>query len=57
MQTLSIQPHLLEGLHSAALDEVLVWLGDAPVDFAVQLSRLGHSKVVLLAVKVIKQWV
>ena len=49
--------YLLEGLHSAALYEVIVWLGDSPVDLAVQFAGLWHSKVVLLAVKVVKQWI
>jgi hypothetical protein len=47
--------YLLEGLHSAALYEVIVWFGNPPVDLAIQFARLWHSKVVLLAVEVIKQ--
>lgn len=49
--------HLLEGLDSAALNEIAVRLRDTPVDFAIQLARFRHSKVVLLAVELIKQWV
>ncbi len=47
--------YLLEGLHSAALYEVIVWLGNPPIDLAIQFASLWHSKVVLLAVEVIKQ--
>ncbi len=47
--------YLLEGLHSAALYEVIVWLGNPPVDLAIQFASLWHSKVVLLTVEVIKQ--
>lgn len=49
--------YLLESLHSAAVNEVVIWLLDAPVDLAVQLSGLRHTKVVLLAVEIVKQGV
>ena len=49
--------HLLEGLHSAAINEIIVRLLDSPVDFAVEFSWLGDTKIVLLAVEIIKQWV
>lgn len=47
--------HLLEGLHSASINEVVVRLLDSPVDLAIKLAGLGHPKVVLLTVEVIKQ--
>lgn len=49
--------YLLESLYSATINEVVVRLLDSPVDLAVQLPRLGDTKVVLLAVKIVKQWV
>ena len=56
-RSLELIPHLLEGLHSAAINEVIVRLLNSPVDFAVELSWLGDTEIVLLAVKIIKQWV
>ncbi len=52
-----MQKHLVKGLHSGALDEVLIALGDAPVDLPIQLPRLWHAKVVHLAVEGVKEWV
>lgn len=49
--------YLLESLDGVALNEVIVWLLNAPVDLAVQLALLWDAKVVLLAIKVIKQGV
>ena len=57
MWGMHVEPDLLESLHSAALNELVIRLLDPPVDLAVQLACLRHSKVVLLAIKVIKQWV
>ena len=47
--------HLVKGLDSGALNEVLVGFGDAPVDLSVQLSRLRHPEVVHLAVEGVEQ--
>lgn len=49
--------YLLEGLDGVALNEVSFGLWNAPVDLAVQLALFRDSKVVLLTVEVVKEWV
>lgn len=45
--------HLVKSLHSGALNEVFVALRNTPVDLAIQLPRLWHSKVVHLLTHII----
>ena len=52
-----IEEYLLEGLDGVALNEVSFRFWNAPVDLAIQLALFRNSKVVLLAVEVVKEWV